>query len=169
MGEMIALRVVHIVIGVFWAGGMLFMNFVIGPALGSLGPDGLKVMRALHRRRYFEIVLTAGLLTILAGVDLMRRDSAGFDPAWFRSRFGMGLSTGMIAAIIAFLIGAFFIRPAMNRILKIADEMEAAAPDARPAIGARMGAVRARFIALGSVASLFLVIAVVSMAVARYL
>jgi len=169
MGEMIALRIVHIALGVFWAGGMLFMNFVIGPALGSLGPDGLKVMRALHRRKYFQIVLTVALLTILAGVDLMRRDSAGFDPAWFRSRFGMGISTGMIAAIIAFLIGAFMIRPTMNRILSIADEMEAAEPAARPAIAARIASVRARFIAMGSVASLFIIIAVVAMAVARYL
>jgi hypothetical protein len=125
-------------------------------------------MQELNRRRYFDIILGSGLVTILAGVDLMRRDSARFARSWFTTRFGMGISTGMIAAGTSFLIGWLLIRPAMQRMVRLGGEMAQAAPEARAAIAPRIDAARGRLIAFGSVASIFMVIAVVAMAVARY-
>jgi uncharacterized membrane protein len=168
MGAIIVLRIIHIGAGVFWAGGVLFMNFVVGPALGAAGLDGARVMQELHRMHYFRKILGAALLTILAGLDLLRRDSGGFQPAWFRSPFGMGISTGMIAAIIAFLIGLFLISPSLNRLVSIGLEMSQAAPEARAAIAPRLNAARGRMVALGMVATLFVIIAVLAMATARY-
>lgn len=170
MGAIILLRIVHIGSGVFWVGGALLMNFVVGPAIGSVQPEGLRVMQALNRRHYFDVLLGAGLLTILAGLDLMRRDSAGFQPAWFHSPMGIGISTGMIAAIVAFTISLLLIKPAMKRLAAAGGEMaQAASPEARAAIGPRVEAAQARLIALGTVGSLFLIIAVLAMATARYL
>ena len=169
MGTMIILRLVHIGCGVFWAGGVLFLNFIVGPAIAAAGPDGARVMQELHRRHYFDKILTVALLTILSGLELMRRDSAGFQGAWFHSSFGIGLSTGMLGAIIAFLIGVILIKPATVRMARLGNEMAAAAPEARPALGAQLAAARGRLIASGTVASLFILIAVLAMATARYL
>lgn len=169
MGAIIVLRIVHIGAGIFWAGGVMFMNFVIGPAIGGSGLEGVRVMQELHRRHFFHKILGAGLLTIFAGLDLVRRDSAGFQSSWFHSPFGMGISAGMIAAIVAFLIGLFFINPATNRMVALGGEMaQAASPEARAAILPRIDAARARLIAFGMVGTLFIVIAVLAMATARY-
>lgn len=170
MGAIIVLRVVHIGLGVFWAGGVLFMNFLVGPAIVGAGPEGFRVMQELNRRRYLDVLLGAALLTILSGLDLMRRDSAGFASSWFRSPVGIGISTGMIAAIVAFVVGLLLIKPAVKRLLALGGEMaQATSSDARAAIGPRVDAARARLIASGMVGSLFVIIAVLAMATARYL
>ncbi|HEY4320011.1 MAG TPA: hypothetical protein VGM77_02445 [Gemmatimonadales bacterium] len=169
MGAMIALRVLHIGSAVFWGGSVLFLNFLVGPAMAAAGPDGIKFMQELNKRHYFEIMLGAAIVTILSGLDLMRRDSGGFNPSWFHSRFGMGLSTGMIAALIAVIIAIVGIKPAMRRIGALAARMTQATPEERPAIGAAIGAERARLAAFGGSSGLFVIIAIVAMAVARYL
>jgi uncharacterized membrane protein len=166
---LILLRIVHIGFAVFWAGSVFFMSFLLGPAATAAGPDGFAVMRELHRRHYFGVMLGAGTLTILSGLDLMRRDSAGFSPSWFHSSFGIGLSTGMVATLIAFLLALIGIRPTLRRLLALGTEMAQAAPEARGAIAAQLGAARGRMMAFSMVATLFMIIAVLAMATARYL
>lgn len=169
MGAIIVLRIVHIGFGVFWAGGVMFMNFLIGPSIGAAGPEGFRVMQELNKRRYFHIILGAAALTIISGLDLVRRDSSNFTPGWFHSPTGIGISTGMVAAIIAFLIGVLAINPAMKRLSALGAEMMHATPDARGALSTQVDAARARLIAFGMVGTIFVVIAVLAMATARYL
>jgi uncharacterized membrane protein len=169
MGAIIVLRIVHIFFGVFWAGAVMFLNLLVGPSITAAGPDGFKVMRELNKRRFMHAILGSGAFNILSGLDLMRRDSANFSSGWFHSPMGMGLSTGMLAAIIAFLIGLLAINPAMKRLGALSGQMMAAPPEARPAMVPQVEAARARLIAFGKVGMLFLVIAVLAMATARYL
>lgn len=169
MGTMIILRLVHIGCGVFWAGGVLFLNFIVGPAIGAAGPEGARVMQEMHRRHHFDKILAVAFLTIVSGLELMRRDSSGFQGSWFHSSFGIGLSTGMLGAIIAFLIGVILIKPATVRMARLGGEMATAAPERRTAIGAELAAARGRLIASGAVGSIFVLIAVLAMATARYL
>ncbi len=168
-GGFIVLRLVHVGLGVFWAGGVLFMNFVVGPAIAASGPEGMKVMAELNRRRYLDIMLTAGMLTILSGLDLMRRDSGGFSAAFFHSPAGIGYSTGMVFAVCAWLLGLFAVRPAIKRMGALGAQMAQASPDGKAALMAEMMQTRGRLIAFGGVGALFLLIAVLAMAVARYL
>lgn len=169
MGAVILLRVVHIAFGVFWAGGVMLMNFFVGPALVASGPEGFTVMRELLRRRYFHVIMGAALLNILSGLDLVRRDSNNFSAGWFHSSMGIGISTGMLAAIVAFLVGLFGVMPAMKRMRLLGGEMAQAAPEARAPFMVQLEAARARLIAFGMVGTLFVIIAVLAMAVARYL
>jgi uncharacterized membrane protein len=166
---LILLRIVHIGFAVFWAGSVFFMSFLLGPAAAAAGADGFVVMGELHRRHYFNVMLGAGTLVILSGLDLMRRDSAGFSPSWFHSSFGIGLSTGMVATLIAYLLALIGIRPTLRRLMALGNEMAQAAPEARGAIAAQLGAARGRMMAFSMVATLFMIIAVLAMATARYL
>ena len=75
MGAIIVLRIVHIGAGVFWAGGVMFMNVVVGPAIGGAGLEGVRVMQEMHRRHFFHKILGAALLTILSG---LRPGAPGF-------------------------------------------------------------------------------------------
>ena len=170
MTGIILLRIVHVGFAIFWAGGVLFLNFVVGPAMAAAGPEGFRVMQEMHRRHSFDKILTAALLTILSGLLLMRSDSAGFQPAWFHSSFGIGISTGMVAAIIAFLVGVILIKPATSRMAALSTEMAAApTPAARDVVSQQLIATRGRLIASGMVGTLFVLIAVLAMATARYL
>ena len=169
MAAVIVLRIVHIGCAVFWAGGVMLMNFLVGPAIAAAGPEGFRVMQELTKRRYFHVILGAAALTILSGLDLVRRDSGNFTPNWFHSPDGIGYTTGMIAAIVAFLIGLLAINPALKRLGVLGAEMMQAPAESRVAISAQVDAARARLIAFGKVATIFLVIAVVAMAAARYL
>ena len=63
-------RVIHIVVGVFWAGTVFFNAWLLAPALRDLGPDGGKVMGALAKRGMLMILPVAGILTILSGVKI---------------------------------------------------------------------------------------------------
>jgi uncharacterized membrane protein len=162
-------RLIHISTGVFWVGAVLFVNFLLGPSVMAAGPDGAKVMQQLVKRHYYEIVIGAATLTIASGMYLVWADSRGFEAAWFATRFGQGISTGMLAAVIAYLLGVFVVRPTLYRMLALGGQMAQALPSERPAIEQQMHAVRGRLVTVGSVTAVILVVAVLSMAVARYL
>ena len=69
--ELVVLRLVHILGGIFWLGSGLFTTFFLIPALGRAGPAAAgPVMGALQQRRLFTVLPVVALLTILSGVRL---------------------------------------------------------------------------------------------------
>jgi hypothetical protein len=170
MSVVLVLRLVHIILGVFWAGSIFFLVLYLAPALGRLGPDGGKVMAQLDRARFFEVMPLVALVTILSGAWLMWIGSGGFGTLYFTSRWGLSLTVGALAALAAFVIGTAVMRPASKRLLALGPRVAAAASDEeRQRLGAEVGALgrRARVASLW-VAGLLL-IAVAAMAGARYL
>ncbi|MBI2535838.1 MAG: hypothetical protein HYW06_02455 [Gemmatimonadetes bacterium] len=167
---MIVLRLLHVALGVFWAGALFFLAWFLIPSVRDAGPDGAKVVQALQQRGFMNILPAAALLTILSGLILYWRVSGGFQPAWSRSPTGMSLGIGAVASIVGFGIGVGVMRPATLRANALSQTLgqltEASARDARMAEiqGLRLRAARAA----RWVASLLL-IAVITMAVARYL
>ena len=165
----IVLRLIHILCGVYWAGTMFFFVTFLEPSLRSLGPDGGKVMIRMFERGYMKLIPIVATLTILSGVWLLWILSGGFDPAYMGSPIGIGLSTGGLFAIVAWLIGLVFIRPAGGRIWEIAKAMPQADEATRAALMAEMGQVRAKTVGAGRLVFGLLVGSVVLMAIARYL
>jgi uncharacterized membrane protein len=147
-------RVLHIVIGVFWAGTVFFNAILLGPAIQDTGPDGGKVMGALARRGLMTILPVTGILTVLSGLWLYWHASAGFDPAYMRSRPGMVYGMGMVLTVVALLLGILVVRPAITK-----------AATAEPALAQQL---RQRAGAGARVVALLVGIAVICMAVGRY-
>ena len=147
-------RVLHIVVGVFWAGTIIFNGWLLGPAVRELGPDGGKVMGALARRGLLTILPITGVLTILSGLWLYWHASAGFNSAYMGSRPGMVYGLGMVLTISAFLIGFLVVRPAVEK-----------ATTAPPAEAQQY---RQRAASGGTVVAWLLVIVVICMAIGRY-
>ena len=166
---LILLRFVHIMCGVFWAGTLLFFATLVEPSIRESGPDGARVMQALLRRHYLTIMPVVAGLTILSGVDLLRRVSGGFAPAWFTSPTGLTLTVGSLAAFVAFLIGVFVMRPAALRVGRLA-QAAAQSPEGpgREAQLAEVQAIRRRALWGGRWVACLLTLAVAGMAVARY-
>lgn len=166
---MLVFRVLHVAAGVFWAGAIFYFVTLVSPAIRDVGPDGGKVMQALIRRRQLDLLPALALVTILSGVGLLWRISGGFERVWFSAPTAHTLLLGTVASIVALGIGFFGMRPAA---LRVGPTMQAAmqAPDG-PARDARLAEVRAlqqRATRLGRGVAVLLAIAVLTMAVARY-
>ena len=67
--EMLILRVVHVLGGIFWVGSALFMAFMLMPALASAGPAAGAVMGAMQRRRLFRKAYAGSTLREHYGLD----------------------------------------------------------------------------------------------------
>lgn len=168
--EILVLRIVHVVGGVFWVGTAVFTAFFLGPALAGSGPAAGAVMAGLQQRRMFTVLPVVALLTIVAGLRLMWIGSAGFAPGYFAAPTGLAFGLGGLAAVIAFLLSLLVMRPAMMRSGRLAASLGGAADEAaHAAIAAELGALRRRGAVSSTVAAVLLVLSAVAMAVARYL
>jgi uncharacterized membrane protein len=163
-------RFVHVTTAAYWVGAVLFINAFLGPAIEAIDPEGRPVMRELVRRRYFEVTLVMATFTILSGLYLVWLDSSGFHAEWFNTRFGRTLSIGMAAAILAYVLAIISVRPALARIMSIGQQMaHVASRDERHDLAAALETARGRLVRAGAFTALLLVLAVATMAVARYL
>jgi len=167
---LILLRVVHVLGGVFWAGAILFVVLFLEPAVRDAGPDGAKVMAALQRRRFLDVIPAVAALTIVSGLWLYWRLSGGFNSAWVTSHFGAALGLGGVLSIVAFGIGVGIMRPAALRAGALAQQLakspEGANRDAQLVVVQRL---RQRTATVGRLVAGLLVLATALMAVARYL
>lgn len=167
---LLALRLLHIVLGSLWVGIIVFNAVFLGPTVAELGPDGGKVMGALQRRGMMTFLPVIGLLTLASGLWLLYLVSLGFDGAYFRSGPGHAYSTGGGLAILGFLLGIGIMRPAMIRVMTLAQGLAQVTDDAtRSAHQAEMQRLRGRASSTGRVVAVLLVLATALMAVGRYL
>jgi hypothetical protein len=165
----VALRVLHIVLGVYWAGTIFFFVTYLEPSIRATGPDGGKVMMQMFARRYLTVLPLAAAGNVLAGIALMWILSDGFAPTWMGSRLGIVLSTGGLFALIAFAIGMGVMRTSAMHIWAIMRSMPQVTDEATRA--ARMAEAqhhRQRAATSARVVSVLLLLAVAAMAVARY-
>ena len=110
-------RLIHVLAGVFWVGAMVFVSAFLIPSLAEVGPDGGKVMVALQRRKFMVVMPVIGTLTMLSGIWLYWRASAGFQVDYMKSGPGHAYAFGAIFAITAFVVGMTVTRPAMMKAL----------------------------------------------------
>jgi hypothetical protein len=116
-----------------------------------------------------EIMPVVAMLTMLSGLWMLYRSSAGFHASYFGSRAGMGYSTGGVLSIIAFLIGMTVVRPSMVKATELAKTSMQASPEEKGRLMGAAGALRTRANKAGNIVAMLLVSSAVAMAVARYL
>ena len=168
--ELLVLRLVHILGGIFWLGSGLFTSLFLVPALARVGPAGAgPVMGALQQRRLFTVLPLVAVATILSGLRLLHLASSGFAPEYFRGGTGRTLLWSGIAAILAFLLSLIVARPAMVRAGQLGASMATLSDAERGTRAAEIERLRRRGASATAVAMLLLVAAAAGMAVARYL
>ncbi len=163
-------RILHVGLGVFWAGTIFFVVFLLEPSVRSVGPEGGRVMQALQKRGLLTIMPAVALLTILSGAFLYWRLSGGFGMDWVTTRFGGALTVGGIASLLAFGQGFFLMRPATLRVGELS-ALVGNTPEGgeRDALLAKIAELKSRSRNQARWVALWLGIAVVTMAMARYL
>jgi hypothetical protein len=169
-GALVILRFLHVVLGAYWAGVIMFTALYLEPSVRAAGPAGGQVMGQLVARGHLTMLPVVALVTILSGVDLLRRVSGGFDPAFMASRMGIALSIGALAAIVAFIIGVSIMRPTALKVMALSQAaMQAPEGAARDAQLAAIAPLRRRATVTLRVVAVLLAVTVTTMAVARYL
>ena len=168
MAELLILRLIHILGGLFWVGAGLFSTFFLGPSLKAAGPAVAgPVMNNLQKRRMFTVLPIVALLTILSGARLMWIVSAG-DSHWFVHRAGHTYAASGALAIIAFLTSLLVARPAMVKAGKLA-QSGASDGTSKEMLAAEMARLQRRGALSTAIATTFLLLAAAGMAIARYL
>src|SRR5256886_15253199 len=102
---MLFLRFSHVFFGALWVGMMAFQTFFLMPALAEVGPDSGKLMAALMRRRLPVILPIVALITLVSGFWLFQRLPGGAAAGLMRTRMGLAVGSGGLAALLAFLLG----------------------------------------------------------------
>ncbi len=167
---LIAVRIVHIVCGVYWAGAIFFFITLLEPSIRALGPEGGRVTIKLFERGYLTVVPLAALLTCIAGIWLLWTVSAGFQPEWMASRKGITLSLGGALGILALTIGAGAMRPSGIRLWKLVRELPTVSDESVRNDNLReMQRLRNRLGVTGRIVFWLVLASLLAMSVARYL
>lgn len=166
---MVILRFIHIVLGVLWVGGIFALSVIIIPGMQQLGLplDGLT--KTLNHRKFAQVMMAFGGLTVLAGLTMMYLLSRGNEQAFFSSHFGRTLSLGGLCAILALVVGGSVARPTMEKIGKLQADLGANPPKADDPRKAQLVGLQKRAVFFGKLIIVLLLLAVSCMAVARYI
>jgi uncharacterized membrane protein len=104
-----ALRLIHIVGGMYWFGAVMVMYFFIMPAVMATGDAGQQFMKYLSvNSRMSKSVFWAAMLSGFAGAWLYLIDSQNFQSAWMTSpsgsMFGLGGFFGALALTFGIIV-----------------------------------------------------------------
>lgn len=167
--EVIILRLIHVLGGMFWVGAALFNSFFLMPAAAAAGPAAGPVLAGLQQRKLFTVLPVVAVLTILSGIRLIWIVS-GNNGAYFQTSMGRTLSLGGLFAIVAFIFGMIYVRPAGARMGTVSAALGAARDDAtRAQLAAELAGLRRRMAVGNLIATTLLILAAVAMAIARHL
>jgi uncharacterized membrane protein len=162
----IALRIIHIVGGIFWVGGVLIMTFFIAPTIGATAEAGQKFVGHMMNNLKFSNRMTAAAgLTILAGFILYWIDSDGFTSAWMSSGAGRGFGIGAAFALIGFVFGLL-----VGRTTKAMAQLGAqiqGKPSSEQMV--QLGTLGKQQGTYTNITAVMLILAVIFMSIARYL
>jgi uncharacterized membrane protein len=165
---LLILRILHIGFGIFWAGSVFSFVLFIAKAVKASGPDGGKFMQQLGKTGYPIAVMITAIISILAGILLIAKLSAGFEPVWFSTAYAKVVTTGGVLAIIAFIIGFTINRPAAARIMAISNAIAKAGGPPTPGQIQELTNLRNRLFTGSNIIAVLLLFAVIAMSIFRY-
>jgi hypothetical protein len=160
------LRILHIFLGVFWAGSGIFLALFLGPAVKAVGPDGGKVMGRISMSKWPIAISVSAVLTVLAGFALyfINWGQASSTPS------GIGFSIGGLFGLLSLIVGGAIVGPTGTKIARLGQEIQSAAGGPPPAEKlAEMGKLQLRMERATNINAALLIIAVILMSISRYL
>lgn len=162
----LALRLIHILSGVLWVGGVLIMNFYIGPTVQATAESGRTFVGHLMGKTNFRTIMTvSGLLTILAGAWLFWLDSNGLTSPWLTSGAGRGFGIGAFFALVGFIAG-MMVGQNTAALGQLGAQIQG---KPTPEQLQKLQALQKRLAIVGSINVYSMILAVTFMAIARYL
>jgi hypothetical protein len=168
---MIVFRVVHILAGVVWGGSVFLFVVFLQPTAGAIGPAAAPFLgELLGRRKLVDAILWIAAFTIVGGAFLYWHDVqlVGGLGDWVGSRQGFVFTIGAVAAIVAFLIGLFGVKPKLDRVLALNRQAMEAGGAPTPERAAEIGRLQSQLRILARTSLAFIGVSVLAMSTARY-
>jgi uncharacterized membrane protein len=166
---LIILRLLHIVLGVFWVGAVAFIAFLLFPAVRESGPGGGTLMQRLMARRLNLWLMAAAILTVLSGLALYWHDSAGFSShVWLASGPGRTFGLGAVLAFVGIGVGMGVNSRAARQLGGLTAGIQAAGRPPTPDETAAIQRLQNRLAKGAVIAAVLLLLATAAMAAARY-
>jgi uncharacterized membrane protein len=166
---LLLLRLIHIVAGVAWVGGAVVHTLFIEPSARATAPESGKFMQHFMVQRRFSVFMTiSSLLTVAAGGLLFWYSSGGLKWAWISSGPGTIFSIGSVVAIFVFFLGLLMIKPRAERMGELGSAIAAAGGPPAPEQVAELHKIDRELSIIGRVDFALLLLALVTMATARY-
>ena len=165
---MIAMRIIHIFSGVFWAGTSFFMISFVTPSVIATGAEGQKFMQQLaFRTRFTTAMMAVALLTVLSGL-VMDWEIFEFRLAALSTGYGLVLTLGAIAGFIGLLTGYFMQNRTTGKMKALSAAIGASGGPPTPEQQAEMQALSATVTRGGQITSVMLALAILGMSIAQY-
>jgi len=163
-------RVAHIFGSVLWVGSAIFYLFLIAPSVKASGPaGGLFMKNLINKANYPMFMSLVSLVTILSGAYLYVVDSGGLQTAWLSTGPGLVYTIGAVVGIAVFFLGLLMIKPRAERLNVLGRELEANGGKPTPAQAAEMGRLNSEMHRIEQADFVMLTVALLAMALARYL
>ena len=147
MWPWLSLKLLHVLAGVFWVGAAVFVAGWLLPAARAVGPAGGPVLRQIGVARRLPVAFNiAAILTLISGLLLYWRASAGLQASPTATPYGIALLVGAVSGVLAFVWGVFVQGPNGQRLAALAAKAASVAGSpvssirtiARPPASARM-------------------------------
>ena len=166
---MIALRLIHILAGVFWAGTVFFFVSFLLPSMRDAGPAAGAISKQLIVvRKYPRAILTIAILTVLSGFALYGMDVSVSNGTFARSRSGMVFGLGGVAAVVTIVLGMIIMTPTANKLAALGAAIQASGQPPTPEQAAEQVRLQKRMAMGTQMGAVLLFICVVCMAIGRY-
>ena len=163
-------RIIHVGGAMIWFGGAIVSSFFLQPTVAALGMQAQPFIEHLMVRRRMGVMFPiVAALTILSGAVLYWRDSNGLQVAWITSPTGLAFTIGGLAAIGAFVLGGILIGPGVGEQAAVARELAESKAEPTAEQNARLARAAGKLKLAGRIDLPLLLLAGLTMAVARYL
>lgn len=167
---MIALRLFHILGGVFWVGSVAALAWFIYPSQTVLGEASGKFMQELMlKQKLSNWIGGAMVLTVLSGFIMYGQLAMVSNGVFASSRTGMVLGLGAVTAVVAAGIGGGVAGRAARSMAKLGEEIRTGGAPPTDAQRAEFARLQARQGWALRTATSLLVVTVAAMAIARYM
>jgi uncharacterized membrane protein len=168
---MLVFRTLHILAAIAWAGAVFMVVLFLQPTAKAIGPAAGPFMRELlGTRKLIDRVVGLAWVTIIAGGFLYWHDLqlAGDLGDFLGTAFGLWLTIGAIAALVAVGIGMVATRPMIVRSLALGAQIAQAGDQPPPELVQELQATQARGRTFAKWNLALITIAAFAMATARY-
>jgi uncharacterized membrane protein len=168
---MIVFRMLHVVLGIAWGGALFLLVFFVQPAAKAVGPAAGPFMRELLVERHLtDWILRIAGATIVAGGFLYWHDVQAFGSLgdFLDSAFGLWLTIGALASIVAVAIGGAVAKPTLERSLAVGAQIAQAGDQAPPDLVRELATLQTKGRSLTKVNMALVAIAAFAMSTARY-
>lgn len=167
---MLTLRTIHIFAGVLWVGAAVFYLFLVSPTVKSIGAAGGQFMHHfVTRKRYPQYMSVVAILTIVSGLLLFAKVSGGLQLGWLKTGSGLVLTIGSVVGVLVAPLGFLMIRPRAEKLGVLGQALVTAGGPPSPAQLAELHTLDRELNIFERLDFLMLTVAVLAMAVARYL